>query len=591
MRRLWPDKMRNKLFAAVLLFVLLPFSVLQIRNFNQLEAWLKRNISQQNLAQLEMMKGNLDELKIDMIRSVLLLEHDPELRQHLTNPAGYDPEDRKAFVRGKLTAARNALANSGGYAEYFLFDLYGNRYASLPETELQSSRTGWGALAEPSLFAQWAASGESLSWGVRGTAAESYNEAPRSSFYTLTVKLEESGGNRPFAYLCIGMDINGWLAFVNDRFQVKQSFYLTDHRGVPLFQTDDGLGRSMAAAVVASVKSDPSRYIEGPGGLELYSGIYLPGLDGYLLNRFPLHLVSGDLQRMQNQMFMTFLLTVAFFILVTFALLSAIVRPLNVMQKTMAGLVERNLDVHMPESKFRGEFLTLARAFNRMIGDIHKLIARLKEEERSKEASRFQVLMSQMNPHFLLNTLNTIKWNARNHGDAGTAEICRNLGRLLENSLNTEADLIHLKDEIELVKSYVFIQSFRYGHAFEVEYAIDGQAAYALVPKLSLQPLVENAIQHGLLPMEGKGRIAIRVEPDRRRLHLEVTDNGVGLAAATRYPRRRQGIGIGNLRERLALLYRGEAELRLIALERGTIARMTLPLLIASPHREEESHA
>ncbi|MDF2671374.1 MAG: putative rane protein, partial [Paenibacillus sp.] len=233
----------------------------------------------------------------------------------------------------------------------------------------------------------------------------------------------------------------------------------------------------------------------------------------------------------------------------------------------------------------------LAQAFNQMIGDIRQLITRLRTEERQKEANRFQMLMSQMNPHFLLNTLNTIKWNARNHADSGTFEICQNLGKLLECSLNVDVDLVHLKEEIDLVKAYVHIQSFRYDHSFAAEYEIGELLEYALVPKLSLQPLVENAIYHGLVHMKAGGTIKIRVSRHGEMLRLEVQDNGLGPGPKKpAVARKRKGIGLDNLKERLTLLYKGEAEFQLISLEQGTQARMDIPLLISSPYYKGDHH-
>ncbi|WJH33441.1 histidine kinase [Paenibacillus sp. CC-CFT747] len=140
-----------------------------------------------------------------------------------------------------------------------------------------------------------------------------------------------------------------------------------------------------------------------------------------------------------------------------------------------------------------------------MVSDLSGLLQKLKAEERQKEAVRYHMLLSQMNPHFLLNTLNVVKWNALSKGDEDTAGICVSLGTLLETSLNEETDLIHLKTERGLTEAYVSIQAFRYEQAFDIQWEYESRLEYALVPKLSLQPLVENAIFHGLAP-KGGGR-------------------------------------------------------------------------------------
>ncbi|GIQ64197.1 hypothetical protein PACILC2_27650 [Paenibacillus cisolokensis] len=251
-------------------------------------------------------------------------------------------------------------------------------------------------------------------------------------------------------------------------------------------------------------------------------------------------------------------------------------------------MVAQNFKIRIPTEKYRGEMLVLAATFNKMAEDISALVERVKMEERQKEALRFQMLQAQMNPHFLLNTLNTIKWNALSKEDRETAEMCISLGKLLEASLNAESELIHLQDELELIRAYEYIQTFRFNQKFEVRYECETKLRYALVPKLSLQPLVENAIQHGFSRMHEGGLIRIRVYDDRNRLILEVEDNGIGIekAAMSRHARKRKSLGLHNVRERLKLLFKQEGELELIPLPQGTMARMRFPLLISAPYQD-----
>lgn len=613
--KLWPAGLRNRLFVSFLLLVLLPSTILQIRNISQMEKLMKSNISQQNMAQLETMKSSLENLKIEILGTMLKLEREPETKDRLMNPEQYGADETGLLLQNKLLAAKNGLTQAGLPVHYTLVDGKGHVYSTLKESDTGANApNGAQILSQPS-FTRLLGSDDSYLWGVFDPEDMLGRQFPGSTFYTFLSRLQTVDGTT-FAYLRVSLDLKAWMAAVTNGFQVKQTYYLTDTEGRPVLRSEEDAGTRPFREMVGKLRQNPSDYLEDGDNLYMYNGLYMPHSGWYVINRFPLDALSGNILSMKKQVMVSFIAIAAVFIGVTFAIVSTVVRPLRRFQNHMSELVERNLDVQIPERKYKGEILFLARSFNKMTGDIRGLIARLKAEERQKEAIRFQMLMSQMNPHFLLNTLNTIKWNARNHGDTGTSEICMKLGKLLECSLNVDVDLVHLKEEIALVQAYVYIQSFRYDHAFRTEYEIGEGLEYALVPKLSLQPLVENAIYHGLVHMKEGGKIVIRVSSGQGRLRLEVQDNGQGLSleqggkpkpqpkpqpepqpepepepkAMPAAGRRRKRIGLGNLKERLALLYKGEAEFELVPLAQGTLARLMVPLLISSPYGEEDKH-
>src|SRR5690606_27909352 len=123
------------------------------------------------------------------------------------------------------------------------------------------------------------------------------------------------------------------------------------------------------------------------------------------------------------------------FIVIVIFISSLVTKPIRLLQIKMSTLVRNNMLTHIPEHPYAGETLSLTRSFNNMIAEMKELIARLKMEEREKEALNYQMLLSQMNPHFLLNTLNTIKWIAMEREVDEVVHICVNLGKLLERSL------------------------------------------------------------------------------------------------------------------------------------------------------------
>jgi len=169
--------------------------------------------------------------------------------------------------------------------------------------------------------------------------------------------------------------------------------------------------------------------------------------------------------------------------------------------------------------------------------------------------ARLQALRMQINPHFLFNTLNTI--SALIHENPGAADrMIVRLSELLRRTLDRgEVQEVPLREEIEFLRSYLEIEQMRFPDRLTVTFEIDPAATELFVPHLILQPLVENALRHGIMPREEAGRIAISARVvDGKNLEIKVHDNGNGLSPGKGKPER-EGIGLNNVRSRLAQLY------------------------------------
>jgi len=197
----------------------------------------------------------------------------------------------------------------------------------------------------------------------------------------------------------------------------------------------------------------------------------------------------------------------------------------------------------------------------------------LQLEARLADA-RLDALRMQLHPHFLFNTLNAVSTLV--HRDANAAdEMIGNLSELLRATLDTTAQEIPLRQELHFLDRYLEIQQVRFGDRLQVEKEIDAAALDMNVPTLILQPLVENAIRHGIEPQTGQGKLHISASRDDNALHLRVRDNGSGSKPASEA---KDGIGIANTRSRLRQLYGQAAQLTLTrAVDGGFIAAIDLP--------------
>ncbi len=178
----------------------------------------------------------------------------------------------------------------------------------------------------------------------------------------------------------------------------------------------------------------------------------------------------------------------------------------------------------------------IGRGINDLSENISQLMERRLEDEKQKQDLEYKMLQSQINPHFLYNTLNSIKWMATIQGANGISEMTTSLSRLLKSISKGTSLLIDIREELSLLENYFTIQSYRYGGTITMDIQVDDEKLYnSAIIKFTLQPLVENAIFHGIEPKGCAGRILIHVgyeTPDAAdRVRIDVTDDGVGMTA------------------------------------------------------------
>jgi len=181
------------------------------------------------------------------------------------------------------------------------------------------------------------------------------------------------------------------------------------------------------------------------------------------------------------------------------------------------------------EVETTNEISYLSQGVNTMIDEMEQLIDRLVKEERMKREVELEALHAQINPHFLYNTLNTIKWMAKIQGADSVSNAIVALVKLLRISINISGDFISLNEEIEYIKNYVYIQKLRFNEDFSVSYEVDPKLLNCMIPKLILQPIIENSIIYG---MENSEKLEIQViceleSPDS--LLIKIVDNGPGI--------------------------------------------------------------
>lgn len=281
--------------------------------------------------------------------------------------------------------------------------------------------------------------------------------------------------------------------------------------------------------------------------------------------------------------------------IMAFAMSRFFTRPIRLLALRMDRVRDMPLVPHRQTTR-SDEIGRLARSFHAMMDRIQSLLKETKEMEERKKELELKVLQSQIAPHFLYNTLTCIGSLARQQRSGEVTATIRSLVGLLKFTFDRTSEYVSVEEEIEGLHQYMQIQQARYGDKVRFACQIAEEALPLSLLKLTLQPVVENAIFHGILPKESEGgRIIVRGEVRRGTLRLVVRDNGVGMDPETckdlglrrplPLPRERfTGIGMSNVYERIRLHYGPPFGLRIRSVKNvGTVAVITLP---AEPFRE-----
>ena len=309
---------------------------------------------------------------------------------------------------------------------------------------------------------------------------------------------------------------------------------------------------------------------------------------------------SMTLNVLKTRIFVVFIVLLFLFVLtmINAYISSRITNPIKELEKSVSLLESGDLDapVYIGGS---AEIRSLGHSIQGMALRIKGLMNDIVAEHESKRKSEFDTLQSQINPHFLYNTLDIIVWMIENEKKTDAVRVVTALARFFRISLSRGKSIITVKDELEHVRNYLMIQQMRFKNKFTYEIDADEDVLELASLKLMLQPMVENAIYHGMEFMDGDGVIQIRVWREGDDLYLRVRDNGLGMTKeqvenlfkdSGHVPSRRgSGIGVRNVNERVHLYFGDAYGLRIESEpDEGTDVIIHLPAVPYSEIAERE---
>lgn len=280
------------------------------------------------------------------------------------------------------------------------------------------------------------------------------------------------------------------------------------------------------------------------------------------INETSLNLVSfisrdfldKQLQLLLRIVFLVLIITLIFAAFFGYRIGNQISKPIGKLVQEIKNMKDGKLTLNDTLSNKNDELSWLVKQFEAAFVQLERYYRLNIQKNKLLKQAEIRTLMSQINPHFLYNTLDSIKWLSRFERNEDIEEIVNELGFLLRTAMSQNEAMIPISEEISYVESYLKIQALRYNHSFVFKKKISNNVLSYFIPKLLLQPIIENALLHGLDPKGGKGTILLEIHEDENFVYFNILDDGVGCDVS---PLEKDGkhIGLKNVNKRIKLHY------------------------------------
>lgn len=445
--------------------------------------------------------------------------------------------------------------------------------------------------------------------GVELNVGEKYVELPKDIYHSILDKAKEAKGGfayiEPtvdFPYLVSARDIRehidysldylGTLIFINDINTIFEKNYkfLSGETNIYVYSNNGIVYQSNEEYIkdIPSIRKEQGYQIINIRHKKFFMCYLKSEKTGWtFVNMFPYSNIFMLNSITRNLMLGGFLVLFIIAYITIKKLSSFITAPLERLTKSMQ-IVERGefeqAKLYLDEVEAVGEARILKKDFLIMIDEVMELIHENYEKQIILKDTQYRALQAQINPHFLYNTFNSINWMIKSKANDDASKMIMALGGLLRAALSKET-ISTIEEELELVKNYVFIQKLRYGKRVEFNIELCDDFNEYRIPRMSLQPLVENSIFYGVENSVHPCYIEIRLMKNKEYLIIKVSDNGIGMNQDILQKVRSfemnsggNGIGLKNINERLELLFEGDFKFEIHSkVGEGTVIEMIIP--------------
>ena len=341
-----------------------------------------------------------------------------------------------------------------------------------------------------------------------------------------------------------------------------EKIYLIDENNQIFYTSDRNYKEDNSSLQLLNpdnMKSEKGNFFTGKGKnkyLVVYST--LPKYNWKLIYQVPQSVITSELKNIDIFFFSIFVLCVIIFIVLAFFLYRQIVGPIKDFKVVMDNIGKGNFSVQDYDQDTNNEVVKLYSSINSMTVKVENLIEKNVQMMEQKKEAEMRALQSQINPHFLYNTLDAINWLAVLNQQPEISDMVKNLSRFFRSVISNGKELITIEEELKHVQAYIEIERFRYKNRFKVMYNIDKRLLKHPTLKLIIQPFVENSLNHGFSHREGEGEITIQIFSKDNTIFFEIIDDGKGMTKQQLkglMEKNTQSYGIRNVDDRIKIQY------------------------------------
>lgn len=553
MKMLRFNSIQSNITAAFAFLIVLTAIVISISAYQLSSISARRTAQEYTTELIKQLNLNIQTYITNMENISLLVMNNRNVRDYLISQNGMNAEEISDFFQS-ISVSRNDISSIN------LFGEEGHWVSDRKDAQLNPNIT----VKEMSWYQDAAdADGEIV---ISSSQVQPiFQEYPW--VVSLSREIRSPGGNQTLGILLVDMNFNV-LKDIFDQIDIgKQGYvFIVDNRGNIVYHPQQQLiYSSLKEERIKEVLEDQSgSFITDEGGESRMYSIQDTGFGWKIVGVSYLNELVSNKKDMQISFLALGMISLILALGVSFFLSRKLTRPINQLQEHMKEVEKGNFDISVPMDSTR-EIGRLARTFNMMVLRIKELMSQVVKEQEFKRKSEISALQAQINPHFLYNTLDSIVWMAEAKKSEEVVLMTSALARLFRSSISKGRELVLIQTELEHITNYLTIQQMRYRDKLTFHIDVAPKILNYLTLNILLQPLVENAIYHGIKNKSGIGVITIRGCEDQDKVIFHVIDNGVGMDEATiarilsnQAASERRGMGVANVHERIQL-YFGDA--------------------------------
>ncbi|ABY91710.1 sensor histidine kinase [Thermoanaerobacter sp. X514] len=564
----------KKILLSYILIIVIPLIMVAAITGNITSRYINEEVKKTTFQTLNQANKNISKMLENMKNAILYVSMNKELQYNLSRNGGETPFQ----INREVTAIRNSILYPGifneNYSSIEIFALHKNQYPMrLEQNDVMSSKV----VENKEWYKKTIQLNGRLYWYINDDFGKQMISVSRLVF-------DIKNFAKPIAVISVDMDMSKVASVVSDIHLGKTGkVYLVDDKGKLIYSEDKSFLYRYTTKLYNSSSGSDFITINGNKIMVIYNT--LPQNGWKLVGMVSMAELNEKAEMIRNFIYLTALLSLVIAALISLYFSYSISQPIIKLATEMKKVEKGNFNISVEEN-WDGEIGVLYSSFNYMIERINELIHEVYLSKIKEKDAELKALQAQINPHFLYNTLDTVNWLAVKHNVPEISKIVNSLASILRYSINKGNDVTTVENELKHVESYITIQKIRFKDKFEVSFNIDKRVLHYKTIKLILQPLVENAIIHGIETYEGKGKILINGYLDGEKIVFEVINNGnpIDLDLVNKLldspADDKDSYGIQNVNERIKLYYGEEYGLYYQAIDSNTVARIVIPAVL-----------